>query len=146
MLFASRLYLARSVFELHVKGDAAYECNRAANSRSGGVPISGNRYDLLAHGNQSRQLRRSQGYSDSPRSTGKKSRELLGSKSRRRLPRSKGRLVDGMAQGRAITKPFASRVTQRCLTRSRGLLCVTGLPKKLPPRTNADSWTMSQSE
>src|SRR6266404_633689 len=104
MLLASRSYLARSVFELHVKGDAAYECNRAANSRPCGVPISGNRYALLARANQGRQLRTSEGYSHPRLSTGKKNCELLGSKTRRRLPRSKGRLVDGMAQGRARSR------------------------------------------
>src|SRR6266480_3494917 len=41
---------ARSIFELDVKGDIPYECDRAANRRPCGVLRSGNHCCLLAHG------------------------------------------------------------------------------------------------
>src|SRR5437667_6284827 len=42
---------APSIFELDVKGDIQYECDRAANRRLCGVLRSGNHCCLLAHGN-----------------------------------------------------------------------------------------------
>src|SRR6266481_1371912 len=58
---------ARSIFELDVKGDIPYECDRAANRRPCGVLRSGNHCCLLAHGNWSRRLQRSRGGGESPR-------------------------------------------------------------------------------
>src|SRR6266480_1527034 len=50
LIFPASGSWARSIFELDVKGDIPYECDRAANRRPCGVLHSGKHCCLLAHG------------------------------------------------------------------------------------------------